>query len=400
MKRLKPRTCSPEGWDAEERKELLLIARSERIEDGASVYERVASEHLMQRLDQARGLLRRDLRRNMPRIRDLLAEAADQADALDAIQPEDSDGEVNAPHIATAVPARVGGEPVGEFLLIPFGEIEVERPLSGTDFAFTPQHAESAVRWFGQLGRKLAIDYEHQSFDHHNVRPDGLRPAAGWIGGLEVRDDGLWATSVNWTERAKELLSAGEYRYFSPVIFWADEDHTDIAGLGPVALTNDPAMHGVTPLAAARHRAGGELPAAAAASVDGTEPNEEAGGAAWDSRNLLQEAEERIAVLSRQVQAMEADSFIERGMRAGKILDSTSLDWREDYLRDANAAESRLARSPVLRPPGRLMQPGVLVSKSPVLANPAQYRNWNVDADDLQAFDKAVAAGRVRLGAR
>ena len=43
------------------------------------------------------------------------------------------------------------------------------------------------------MGRKLAIDYEQQSFDRFNTRPDGLRPAAAWIGGLEIRDNGLWA---------------------------------------------------------------------------------------------------------------------------------------------------------------------------------------------------------------
>src|SRR5262249_51765447 len=139
---------------------------------------------------------------------------------------------------------------VGEFLLIPFGDVQVERPLAGGDFVFTREHAAAAVAWFESIGRKLAIDYEHQSFALHNTRPDGLRPAAGWIGGLQIRGDGLWAADVTWTDRARELLAGGEYRYFSPVIFWADEDYASLAALGPVALTNDPAMHGVQPLAA------------------------------------------------------------------------------------------------------------------------------------------------------
>src|SRR5262249_23306366 len=120
------------------------------------------------------------------------------------------------------------------------------------DFEFTRQQAEQAAAWFESLGRKLAIDYEHQSFDRFNTRSDGLRPAAGWIGGLQVREDGLWATSVEWTDRAATLLRAGEYKYFSPVIFWTDESRTEIEALGPVALTNDPAMQGVAALAARR----------------------------------------------------------------------------------------------------------------------------------------------------
>src|SRR5690606_10386889 len=102
------------------------------------------------------------------------------------------------------------GDPVAAFLLIPFGVVQVERPSAGGDFVFTRRHAESAKRWFDAIGRKLAIDYEHQSFDQFNTRADGLRPAAGWIGGLEVREDGLWATNVTWTERARELLRSGE----------------------------------------------------------------------------------------------------------------------------------------------------------------------------------------------
>ncbi len=376
-----------------------MIANLEQSENGTSVYERVARDQLVQRIDEARALLRRDLRGNMQRIRNLLADAADQADSLNAVQFDDRLEATPTSRVATAVLARTGGEPVGEFLLIPFGEIEVERPLSGNDFEFTQRHAESAVKWFGALGRKLAIDYEHQSFDRHNARPDGLRPAAGWIGGLEVRDDGLWATNVNWTDRAKELLAAGEYRYFSPVIFWTDEDYSDIAGLGPVALTNDPAMHGVTPLAASRNVVGnGSNRAREIQMADAVVAGE--ADADWVSQDALQEAEEQIAVLSRQVKGMEADAFVERGMRAGKILDSTSLDWREDYLRDANLAEARLARSPVVRPPGRLVRTDSPPLKGTGARPPELYRMWNVETDDLQAFDKAAAAGRVRLGNR
>lgn len=380
-------------------KELLLIAKSEHVENGASVYERVARDQLVQRLNEARVLLSRDLRGNLSRIRELLADAADQADSLNAVTTGESAGAPRSSRLATAVLARAGGEPVGEFLLIPFGDVEVERPLSGNDFDFTLRHAESAVKWFDALGRKLAIDYEHQSFDRHNARPDGLRPAAGWIGGLQVRADGLWATDVNWTDRAKELLAAGEYRYFSPVIFWTDEDYSDIAGLGPVALTNDPAMHGVAPLAASRGVAANGSNKTSDTRIADVDDAGEA-DADWESQDALLEAEEQIAILSRQVKGMEADAFIERGMRAGKVLDSTSLDWREDYLRDAHAAEARLARSPVLRPPGRLVGAESTLVKGRAAGQPELYRMWSIEADDLQAFDKAVTSGRVRLGVR
>jgi phage I-like protein len=274
-----------------------------------------------------------------------------------------------------AVLAASSGEPVNEFLLIPFGEVTVDRPIAGADFVFTPEHAESAKHWFDLIGRKLAIDYEHQSFDRLNSRDDGLRPAAGWIAGLEVRDDGLWATEVSWTERAGELLRSGEYRYFSPVIYWADEDYSDVAALGPVALTNDPAMRGVQALAASQRRDG-----------------------------ELETAREEAALLRRKLALQEADGFVERGMRLGKIVDSNSMDWREDYMRDAEQAEQRLSRAPVLLPPGRVVKldrRGAVSGKSEAQAahdrHADLYRRWGIEVEDLAAYERASAAGRVRM---
>jgi hypothetical protein len=135
----------------------------------------------------------------------------------------------------------IGGTPVGEFLLIPFGPVNVDRPISGRDYTFTRQHGRQAVAWFGRQQRKLAIDYEHQTLAGVGAHPEGLAPAAGWIGRLEIRADGLWAADVEWTDKARQLIAGGEYRYFSPVIYWTDKQYTELAGLGPVALTDDPA---------------------------------------------------------------------------------------------------------------------------------------------------------------
>lgn len=261
------------------------------------------------------------------------------------------------------------GEPVSEFRLLALGDVKLDRPASGEDFHFSRAMAEQALRWFESVGRKLAIDYEHQTFDRFNTRPDGLRPAAGWIGGLELREDGLWATNVTWTERAAQLIRAGEYRYFSPVIFWADEDYTVLDGLGPVALTNDPAMCGVTALAMRRP------------VVDG------------DGDEAESDAEREVQMLRRKLAAQEADTFVERGMRLGKIVEATSMDWREDYLRDPVAATKRLERSPVILPPGRVVRREDAMVRG---AANALMDAWGVDAEDLSACERAVAAGRVR----
>ncbi len=363
---------------------------------------------LLARLREALHIATGDLSSNLERFRDLLTEVAERADALNLVRTARADRASPQPSsvLAVATLSKTNGEPVGEFLLIPFGEVVVERPIAGENFVFTAAHAESAKQWFDQMGRKLAIDYEHQSLDRLNTRADGLRPAAGWIGALEVRDDGLWAVNVSWTDRAQELLRSGEYRYFSPVIFWTDEDHTDVAALGPVALTNDPAMHGVSALAAGRQNAeGGPAETQTHTSPHDTPVAETDDVAQQEvlvaARAKLEAAEAEINLLRHELEAQEADTFVERGLRLGKILESTAADWRADYLRDAVATEQRLARAPILLPPGRMIaldrrgNAADRPRRPQTAANEHTVSEWGIEADDLAAYERAAAAGRV-----
>ncbi|MGD8450699.1 MAG: phage protease [Phycisphaerae bacterium] len=148
--------------------------------------------------------------------------------------------------------AKVGGVPKREFRIVPYGAVDAVNAAKGGPFTFTREHARQAVSWFQRVGRKLMIDYEHQSVQSLNTRPDGLSPAAGWIGRIEARPDGLWAADVEWTAAAAEALRRGEYAYFSPVIYWGDRNHGTLDSLGPIALTNDPSMTNVEPLVATR----------------------------------------------------------------------------------------------------------------------------------------------------
>ncbi len=388
--------------------------------ESQSAFERVACEHIQTRLVRVGELLRTGLGGNIRTVRDLLADAADQADAFEMLHQAGEAGDAPARTVHT-LRGRDLGEPVTEFLLIPFGTVEVERPLAGSDFEFRQEHAVAAVNWFASLGRKLAIDYEHQSFERHNTRPDGLRPAAGWIAGLEMRRDGLWAVGVTWTERAKELLRTGEYRYFSPVIFWADETASRLVALGPVALTNDPAMRGIQSLAASRAEVVESEPSAAlppedspagdgsarmnagdpgAHSASSREPDGVSGGSAADAVALLaraEAAENEVDLLRRQILDRDADQFVERGLREGRVVESTSQDWRDEFLRDPQGAEQRLARSPVLRMPGRLVPAASALragDRSPAIA--IALRDLGAETEDLKAYEAAAAAGRVR----
>ncbi len=363
----------------------------------------VARAQICARLEAARELAGGDLVGQVAELRELLNDVIDRADALETVHSATAGGaSCRSTLSCREILATDERGPRTEFLLIPFGQVRVERPQAGGDFVFTQEHAEAAVRWFERMGRKLAIDYEHQSFEQFNRRPDGLRPAAGWIGGLEIRADGLWAVDVTWTDRARELLSSGEYRYFSPVIFWTDEDYTTLAALGPVALTNDPAMCGVRPLAAARRLD----------ESDGTDEQadeERLLDAAAEQvveqmlRTELEAARAEVAVLRGRLQAQAADAFVERGMRVGKIVDATSMDWRADYLRDAEGAEEKLTRAAAVLPPGRLValnQQGMVAALGALegrFAREAEaYRRWGIGPEDLRAYERAVADGRVR----
>ena len=95
----------------------------------------------------------------------------------------------------------------------------------------------------------FVIDYEHQTL---NKATNGLpAPAAGWFKGLEWREgQGLFMGQIEWTERARTMIASGEYRYLSPV-FGFDSQTGAVTYVHSVALTNDPALIGLSDLAAA-----------------------------------------------------------------------------------------------------------------------------------------------------
>ena len=101
----------------------------------------------------------------------------------------------------------------------------------------------------------LLVDFDH--FSHDPAQPT---TAAGWIGALEHRDDGLYA-QIRWSDLGHQALTGGRYRLASPVWNRADcdqwtapaPDGRDVVHLRPrrldrLALTNDPNLPGLAPL--------------------------------------------------------------------------------------------------------------------------------------------------------
>lgn len=102
--------------------------------------------------------------------------------------------------------------------------------------------ARKIVQAWKDRGNDLVVDYEHST-----MKNKGEAPAAGWIKELEARSDGIWAR-VEWTDKAKDYIEKREYRYFSPVV--ALTEGRRVKELLNVALTNFPALAGLTALAA------------------------------------------------------------------------------------------------------------------------------------------------------
>lgn len=98
--------------------------------------------------------------------------------------------------------------------------------------------AQSAAR-----ANDYVIDYEHQTLlSDKNGKP---APAAGWFKALQYdAAKGLFAVDVRWTDKAKAMIAAGEYKYISPVFYFNPETGR-VTQLVNAGLTNNPNLDGM-----------------------------------------------------------------------------------------------------------------------------------------------------------
>lgn len=90
----------------------------------------------------------------------------------------------------------------------------------------------------------------------HRLITGDRAPAAGWVKEL-FAEDGHIKARVEWTLPAKQYLENKEYRYLSPVITVRKSDNK-ATGLHSLALTNTPAIAGMTPIVNSSTFQGGE----------------------------------------------------------------------------------------------------------------------------------------------
>ena len=117
--------------------------------------------------------------------------------------------------------------PIGRFPDHPDGDHEV-----------TGEHVAEMVANFERTATDLLVDLDHESL-WSSTR------AAGWIAGLEARDDGLYAQYPVFTPYGEPFIENREFRYLSPVYRLNTRDNAGNpigARVYSVALTNAPYM--------------------------------------------------------------------------------------------------------------------------------------------------------------
>jgi phage I-like protein len=121
-------------------------------------------------------------------------------------------------------------------------------------FLFDEKAANQVIETYRQRGVPLMGDYEHQTVNAAKNGQPAPNSITEWV--PEIRRDAqggpeLWATNVKWTDKARGMLEAGEYRMFSPLFTFDDDDDRRPNWMINLALTNNPATHGQEPLVAA-----------------------------------------------------------------------------------------------------------------------------------------------------
>lgn len=152
---------------------------------------------------------------------------------------------MSAPIVSLSLPKSTAPT---TFRILPAGMFRATdgRPATLPGWKVDAQIAAQLIAAIHAQANDLVIDYEHQSTQSPaNGQP---APAAGWFKRLEWREgDGLYVMDARWTERARAMIEAGEYRYLSPV-FQFDGATGAVTRLHSLALTNTPALNGLVDL--------------------------------------------------------------------------------------------------------------------------------------------------------
>lgn len=290
--------------------------------------------------------------------------------------------------IAALTIALVSG---GEIQILPAGVFRSRdgRPDDVAGWYCDEQTAAALIAKAAARQTPYVVDYEHQTLmADTNGQP---APAAGWFKTLVWREgQGLFATDVEWTARAKAMIDAAEYRFLSPV-FRYDSESGAVLELLNVALTNTPGLDGMRAVAALSSRffqhdsdeeitmnpflqkllaaldltdkateqealqAVATLKAESdtAASLAGEVAALKAGHpdpAKYAPVAVLKELQTQVAALSAQIAGREVEAVVSEALAANKLTPALAGWARELGGKDLAALKAFVKASPVLAP--------------------------------------------------
>lgn len=248
----------------------------------------------------------------------------------------------SAPLAGESVPTRV--------LIAPWGLVE----STNGSFVLDDESARRAVDAFAAHGTDLPIDYEHQTLGGTYASPTGKAPAAGWIKRLVAEPGVGLLAEIEWTDEARKMVAAKEYRYLSPVAIIRKADRKLVA-IHSAALTNKPAIVGMTPIIAADGRVNESDQAdEEPLSRLKTELNL---GAEVSPEEVLIAASLRLENLGKESRQQHVDERIREAMRAGKLVEAQRL-WAEALVaREEDLFDEWLRSAPVVVQPGATTPP-------------------------------------------
>lgn len=119
-------------------------------------------------------------------------------------------------------------------------------------FIIDAEASAAIVADFAAHKTPIVIDFEHQTLGGEYASPDGKAPAAGWVRKLWHEAGRGLLGLVEWNDKAREMIRAGEYRFLSPVLV-VDKASRRATALHSAALTNKPAIPGMERLAASEN---------------------------------------------------------------------------------------------------------------------------------------------------
>lgn len=280
-------------------------------------------------------------------------------------------------------------EPPKEVRLFSKGKLSVNKlgEKNTPDFHFTDRSAEEVLRESKAWGIRHSMDWEHTALNKAlGVVPpgDGRAPAACWYD-IELREDGLYATNIEWTDQGASDVLSKAYKYISPA-FDFDPETREVTSLWNASLTNLPATRNMQPIMASIHGEGANpkgassmlKPALAMLGLAENTPESEAlaklsqlhtfratvlatTGKATESEALgaltaLKMAETKAVTLAAELETLksstaknEVESLLTQGERDGKIEPGSELRTHLATM-PAKAIQAFLSAAPVVKP--------------------------------------------------